>query len=548
MPQTPNTSEPHPLRRRSVLRAGGAAGAAALVIPALTLPSADAADGYFQHGVASGDPLPDRVILWTRLTPSAAATPGSGHGPRATVMWQVARDAKFTQIAASGETVTGPERDHTVKIDAAGLAAGGRYFYRFGYRGTYSPVGRTRTAPAPSATPGRLRFGLVSCANWQSGHFASYRRLAERGDLDAVLHLGDYLYEYGPAEYGNFRPHDPPHEMTTLADYRRRHAQYKTDPSLRALHAECPWIVTWDDHETANDAWSGGAENHTDGAEGTWAQRRAWAKQAYREWMPIRLGPGGVIYRRLRFGTLAELTMLDLRSYRAQQVDFANAGKADDPEQVIAGAEQLAFLQESLRGSGSQWKLIGTSVMFSPLLIPPLPQIIGKPLSDLLGILPADGAPFNFDQWDGYQHERGQLVRLLRSERVRDTVFLTGDIHMSFAAEVPLDAGTYPFSPTVATEFVVTSVTSDNLDEIAGVPPRTASVAVETAAKALNRHLKFAEMDSHGYAVLDVTAERAQCDWYFLADREDANSPAAHAKSFATASGTQRLTAVAGPV
>lgn len=509
--------------------------------------SSAAASAYFLHGVASGDPLPDRVILWTRLTPTATATPGSGVGPSADVGWQVAKDAKFAAVVASGAAATGPSRDHTVRIDATGLSAGSWYYYRFSYKGQYSPVGRTRTAPAPTASPPRLRFGLASCSNWQSGHFAAYRRLADRGDLDAVLHLGDYLYEYGAAEYGNFRRHDPPHEMTKLADYRRRHGQYKTDPSLQRLHAACPWIVTWDDHETANDAWSGGAENHTEGAEGTWTQRRAWAKQAYREWMPIRLGPDGVIYRRLRFGKLLELTMLDLRSYRSQQVDFANGGEADDPDRTMAGAPQLAFLQESLRSS-AQWKVIGTSVMFSPLLIPPVPQIIGKPLADLTGIFPEDGAPINFDQWDGYQYERRLLVSQLAGEKVKDTVFLTGDIHMSFATEVPVDAGLYPLSPTVATEFVVTSVTSDNLDEIAGVPPRTASVAVETAAQALNRHLKFVEMDSHGYAVLDVTAERAQCDWYFLADREDPASAATHAKSFATKAGTQRLTAVADPV
>lgn len=497
--------------------------------------------------MASGDPLPDRVILWTRVTPTDDATPGSGRGPRVTVTWQIATDPDFTRVVRRGEFVTGPERDHTVKIDAAGLTPATDYFYRFGYQGSFSRTGRTRTAPAAGEQPQRLRFGMASCANWQAGHFAPYRRLAERGDLDAMLHLGDYLYEYGPNEYGTFRPHDPPHEMVTLSDYRRRHAQYKTDPSLQALHADCPWIVTWDDHETANDTWSGGAGNHTEGEEGTWAERRAAAKQAYREWMPIRLGPGGVIYRSLRFGSLAELIMLDLRSYRAEQLGYDQLGRADDPDQVMAGSEQLAFLQRALR-SEAQWKLVGTSVMFAPLAIPPIPRILGKPLADLVGLLPEDGLPINFDQWDGYQYERRQIVNQLRTEGVRDTVFLTGDIHMSFGAEIPVDAGLYPLSPTVATEFVVTSVTSDNLDDIAGVPPRTASLPVETAARTLNRHLKYAEMDSHGYAVLDVTAERTQCDWYYVADREDPDSPARHAHSLATRAGTQRLRAVANPV
>lgn len=544
-PSDPETASRMPrIRRRSVIRAGGAA---ALAVPALSLPFARAQTDVFRHGVASGDPLPDRVILWTRVTPAADAVPGSGRGPQVAVTWQVATDADFTSVVAGGEVTTGPDRDHTVKVDAGGLRPGTEYYYRFSCLGSSSPVGRTRTAPADGVVPARLRFGVVSCANWQAGHFAAYRRMAERGDLDAVLHLGDYLYEYGPNEYGTFRPHDPPHEMTTLSDYRRRHAQYKTDPSLQALHAACPWIVTWDDHEFANDAWSGGAENHTEGSEGTWAERRAAAKQAYREWMPVRLGPGGVIYRRLRFGALAELTMLDLRSYRSRQLDVGQAGRADDPDQVMAGDAQLAFLQESLRAD-VQWKLIGTSVMFAPLLLPPVPRIIGKPLADLLGLLPEDGGPINYDQWDGYQYERRQLVRQLRRERVRDTVFLTGDIHMSFAAEIPVDAGAYPLSPTVATEFVVPSVTSDNLDDIAGVPPRTASIAVETAARTLNRHLKYAEMDSHGFVVLDVTPERTQCDWYYLADREAPDSPAKHARSMITPAGAQRLRSVANPV
>ncbi|MPY79713.1 MAG: alkaline phosphatase [Actinophytocola sp.] len=531
------------MRRRDVLRAGGLAGAATLLVPAL--PSHAAAPA-FQHGVASGDPLPDRVILWTRVTPADDATPGSGVGPDVTVRWQIATDADFRDVVASGAVRTGPARDHTVKVDADGLAPGRWYFYRFAWNDQHSAIGRTRTAPPVDVQPDRLRFGVVSCSNWQSGHFASYQHLAERGDVDVVLHLGDYLYEYAPGEYGSFRRHDPPHEMTTLADYRRRHAQYKTDPQLQALHAACPWIITWDDHETANDAWSGGAENHTEGAEGSWVDRRRQARRAYAEWMPIRFGSGGRLYRRLRFGTLAELTMLDLRSYRSKQA--SSVGEADDADRTLVGADQLAFLRDSLTADDVQWKLIGNPVIFSPLLLPPVPRIVGTPLADLTGLVPEDGVPFNVDQWDGYQHERRELIRLLANQGVQNTVFLTGDIHTSWAFEVPVDAGAYPLSRTVATEFVVPSVTSDNIDELTGAPPRTASVSVEQAAMALNRHLKWVELDSHGYTVCDVSADRVQVDWYFLADREDARSAARHAKSFAVTSGTQRLREVSDPV
>jgi len=540
----PDSPDPR-LRRRDVLRAGGLAGAATLLAPALPSSAAEAGPA-FRHGVASGDPLPDAVILWTRVTPVEDATPGSGAGPDVTVRWQIAHDPAFRDVVVGGTARTGPDRDHTVTVDATGLAPGRWYFYRFGWNGQHSAVGRTRTAPAATASPDRLRFGVVSCSNWQAGHFAAYQHLAERGDIDAVLHLGDYLYEYAPGEYGNFRPHDPPHEMVTLSDYRRRHAQYKTDPQLQALHAACPWIITWDDHEIANDAWSGGAENHTEGAEGSWTARRRRARRAYAEWMPIRFGDDWRLYRRLRFGTLAELTMLDLRSHRSKQA--ATVGEADDPGRTIVGAEQLGFLRDSLAAEDVRWKLVGNPVMFSPLLLPPAPRVVGEPLAELTGLVPEDGVPFNVDQWDGYQHDRRELIRLLGRRDVRNAVFLTGDIHTSWAFEVPVDAGTYPVSGTVATEFVVPSVTSDNIDELTGAPPRTASVSVEQAARALNRHLKWVELDSHGYTVFDVRADRVQMDWYFLADRENARSAATHAKSYAVTAGTQRMHEVSDPV
>jgi alkaline phosphatase D len=233
---------PQPLTRRSVLAGGAtAAGVSTVGLPALR---ADAATGrVFAHGVASGDPLPDGAVIWTRVTPTPTATPGSGRGPTVTVRWQVAADPDFRRVVRRGEFTTGPSRDHTVKLDVTGLDPATWYHYRFSYDGVRSRVGRLRTAPRRRATPDHLRFGVVSCANLQAGWFSAYRHLARRDDLHAVLHLGDYLYEYGPGEYGygqaneDVRPHDPAHEMVSLADYRRRHAQYKTDPDLQDLHA-----------------------------------------------------------------------------------------------------------------------------------------------------------------------------------------------------------------------------------------------------------------------------------------------------------------------
>ncbi|HEX6356767.1 alkaline phosphatase D family protein [Actinophytocola sp.] len=532
--------------RRSVLRVGAAGVVIGAGVVTAGATVASAAEPVFAHGIASGDPLPDGILLWTRVTPTPDATPGSGVGPAVDVTWEVATDAAFATIVRSGVVNTGPGRDHTVKVDVTGLSPATTYHYRFRLAGAVSGTGTTRTAPALSAAVARLRFGVVSCSNVPAGYFAAYRYLAERGDLDAVLHLGDYLYEYAGDFNGEaVRPHDPPREVLTLADYRLRHANYKSDPDLQRLHAAVPFIATWDDHEVANDAWSGGAENHTPGTEGDYATRKAVAHQAYFEWMPVR-NQADRIYRRLRFGLLAELFMLDLRSYRSQQVGIGNGG-TDDPNRTIVGAEQMAWLENGLVTSGGQWKLVGNSVMIAPFQLPPLsPDLLG-PLAELLG-LPSEGLSINPDQWDGYAADRRRLLATLAGNTVRDTVFLTGDIHSSWASDVPRDAGLYPLSPSVATEFVCTSVTSDNIDDILGVPPRSVSPALETAIRALNRHIKYVELDSHGASVLEVTPAGTQMDWYYLANKADPASALSWARSFRTRAGTQRVQSVGTPI
>ncbi|NEB06405.1 alkaline phosphatase D family protein, partial [Streptomyces sp. SID13726] len=272
----------------------------------------------------SGDPLPDGILLWTRVTPTPEAVPGSGTGPATQVTWEVAEDKAFTRITASGSVTATAATDHTVKADVRGLRPQTPYFYRFTAGAAVSPVGRTLTAPGHDASTPGVRFGVVSCANWESGWFSAYRHLAARTDLHAILHLGDYIYEYANGAYPEakyvVRAPEPKHEILTLADYRTRHGAYKTDADLQALHAAHAIVAIWDDHEFANDAWSGGAENHTPGAEGDWAARAAAAKQAYFEWMPVRTSTAGTVYRRLRFGNLADLHLLDLRTFRSQQV------------------------------------------------------------------------------------------------------------------------------------------------------------------------------------------------------------------------------------
>ncbi len=537
--------------RRTLIAAAGAAGAALSVVSATGGP-ASAANRYFRHGVASGDPRPRSVLLWTRVTPTEAAQPGSGAGPGATVVWEVARDPRFRRVAARGRVRTSAARDHTVKLDARGLSPATDYWYRFTYRGRRSLVGRTRTAPREGADNGNIRFGLVSCSNLQAGWFSPYRHLADRNDLDAVLHMGDYLYEYGPGEYGygqserDIRRHVPAKEIVSLSDYRRRHAQYKQDPDLQKLHAKAAFITTWDDHEVTNDQWRDGAENHDDG-EGDYQARRARAHRAYDEWMPTRMGgaaevgDGTRLYRRLRFGKLLELSMLDLRTYRSQQATAPVEPAVDDPARTITGEHQMAWLKHSLAEDRALWKVVGNPVMIAPVRLANLPAGTLEGVQDTTGLLPPEGVPYNVDQWDGYTADRREVLSHLRDHGVLNAVFLTGDIHSAWACDVPDDASTYPLSDSVATEFVCTSVTSNNLDDITGSPPRTTSIAVEEAIKTANRHVKYLNFDDHGYSVVDITRHRLQVDYFIISDRADRDATAERTQSWATRVNSQRV-------
>jgi alkaline phosphatase D len=556
-----------PVARRAVIAgAGAAATLAATATRASAAPTDRSRHPVFAHGVASGDPLPDAVLIWTRVTPTEASRPGSGTGPIVGVHWEVATDRRFRHVVRRGTFTTGPHRDHTVKVDVTGLRPATWYHYRFHLDGATSRVGRTRTAPAHHATPDHLRFGVVSCANWQAGWFTAYRGLVRRDDLHAIVHLGDYLYEYGPGQYGygqserDIRSHQPRHEIVSLADYRQRHAQYKTDADLQDLHAKYPWIVTWDDHEVANDQYRNGAENH-DASEGAYRSRRARAHRAYDEWMPARLSgtaalrDGDRLFRRLRFGTLAELSMLDLRSHRDRQVVTplptpvpAPVPEVSDPDRTITGRQQMAFLKDSLSRDRPQWRIIGNPVMIAPVDFGALPHDLVDPVNDVTGLLPRDGLPYNVDQWDGYTDDRREVFAHIRDHQVTDALFITGDIHSGWAAELPYDASTYPVGDSAGVEFVCSSVTSNNLKDITGSPARTTSVAVEEGIKANNRHIKYLDFDSHGFSVLDITAERAQMDWFVIGDRADRDTPITWSVSYATRAGTGRVEAVDKPV
>jgi alkaline phosphatase/alkaline phosphatase D len=528
------------LDRRTVLRVAGLS-AGASVVAAATLPgTANAAASLFQHGLASGDPLPGGILLWTRVTPTPESKPGSGAGPQVTVDWQLAADASFHTVVESGTRRTGPERDHTVKVDITGLTPATTYWYRFGLAGAWSATGRTMTAPAADAAVSRLRLGVVSCSNWEAGYFAAYRHLAERGDLNVVVHLGDYIYEYGTGEFDAggvvVRKTAPEHEILTLEDYRIRHALHKSDPDLQALHASVPWIITWDDHEVANDMWSGGAENHTPATEGDFRSRVAAARQAYAEWMPVRLGGDGHIYRRLRYGDLVELSMLDLRSYRSQQT---TGTEIDDPARTIAGTDQLQWLIDGVVNSTAKWKLVGNPVMISRLDLATLPAWLLEPLADLLGI-PDNGIVLNPDQWDGYNADRDRLVDALLAHKTQNVVFITGDIHTSWANELTTkDTGV---RKPAAAEFVVPSVTSDNFNDFLHTPPGgPLSHLAVGLLRATNPHVKWAELDGHGYGVLEVGTDRVRMDWYHLVDRTKKDTAARWVQAWSVGAGSAKI-------
>jgi alkaline phosphatase D len=461
-----------------------------------------AADGRFQHGVASGDPLTDRVIAWTRVTPSDPATTQA-----IDVRWRVATDPDLRRIIARGTATTDASRDYTVKVDVGGLRPGVTYYYAFDAAGEQSSVGRTKTLPMGEVS--RFRLALVSCSNYPAGFFNVYRCIANRPELDAVVHVGDYIYEFGEAEYGTGadigRVPKPPREAVTLADYRIRYATYRTDPDLQEAHRLFPFLAVWDDHEITNDAWSGGAANHNpDQGEGDWATRKAAAYKAYLEWMPIRESrePGIHLYRTFAIGSLANLVMIDTRSQRDRQVAGTNATALADPSRTMLGAAQEAWLFEQLRASnraGKAWTLLGQQVILSPTTPPGM----------------AAGNP---DTWDGYVGQRERVFDFLERERMRNLVVLTGDAHSSWGFDVPRTPWKNYRGASGEGSLAVELVTP----AISSIPPaifsRQGGDGLLAALRVALPHLKFLDGLRRGYIVADFTPQTMRASWYFIPD------------------------------
>ena len=448
--------------------------------------------GTFQHGVASGDPLSDRVVLWTRVSPSTDLP------AELDVSWWVALEPSAANPIRSGQTSARVERDYTVKLDVSGLAPDTSYYFGFSSQGERSVVGRTRTLPVEGVE--QVRLAVTSCANYPQGYFNAYRDIAETKDLHAVLSLGDYLYEYANDAYGDGtalnRVPVPNREIVSLGDYRTRHAQYKTDVDLQAAHAAHPWIVIWDDHESANDSWQGGAENHNpEQGEGDWAPRRAAAIKAYYEWMPIREVPTG-LFRSFRFGDLADLVMLDTRlEGRDKQVARDDFETANNPSRTLLGPVQESLFLDHLshtQNTQVQWKIVGQQVVFAPA---------------------TDGVTsFNPDSWDGYTAARSRVVNHIDEQGIDNVIILTGDVHSAWAMEVPSDSG----DKNHAVEFAAPAVSSPPLAS-------TSQVMKDLVARAQSEleHVRYIDGLNNGYLVVEVDRQRARAEWMYTGERQE---------------------------
>lgn len=554
----------------------------------------------FNHGVASGDPLADRVILWTRVTPSF-------HG-NVEIQWEVARDDDFRVSVASGSVITSAARDYTVKVDATGLRAGTTYFYRFRHGNTYSEIGRTRTLPSPGTA--QVRFALFSCANYPAGYFHVYAEAARHDDLDAVIHVGDYLYEYGMGEYATAdaealgRVPDPASETITLDHYRRRYAQYRGDPDLRAIHARHPFICVWDDHEIANDAYKDGAENHDGASEGEYALRRAAAVTAWYEWLPVReQEPGNPLrtYRSFDFGGLVALHMLDTRHVgRDQQLEYADfidpttgafdaagfAAALGALDRQLLGPAQTHWLQQQLADSSATWQVLGQQVLMGRMFLP-APLLTPEPTNPTVSFAQYTEIATAFLT---YQAIAAQLVaagqpvdaaHLLAAGMTMAQLQIVNDPAMQAIISAPsipynLDAWDgYPVARetvfamaraldknlvvlsgdthnawandlrdlqgnAIGVEFAGSSVSSPGLEEyLPGMPPDELAAGVMQ----LIPTLKYADTARRGYLLATFSAERARADWYFVDSVKTPQYTATLARSLAVlpGAGNRRL-------
>lgn len=515
----------------------------------------------FNHGVASGDPLSDAIILWTRITPESDAT--------ISVAWEVATDESFTDLITTGATTTNADSDYTVKVDAIGLTAGTTYYYRFISNGSYSVTGQTKTLV--SGSPESVKLAVISCSNYPTGYFNVYNLIAQQNDLDAVLHLGDYIYEYGRGGYASDNAESlnrqvlPETELFTLDDYRTRYAQYRSDNDLQAAHAKLPFISVWDDHEVANDTWREGAENH-DEDEGDFEERKLDALQAYFEWLPIRPwseGNNEQIYRHFAFGDLVDLYMLDTRVLaRDKQLDYSDYfdyssnlfdessfnNDLYETERNMLGNEQLTWLNEQVTANNATWQVLGQQVLMGEMKLPGAIALglmsttdyaelgalallaaryqagdttlteqetsyflenASKLTDEVVAQLSIPSIPYNLDAWDGYATEREKVLDIFQDNN-KNLVVLAGDTHNAWANDLSNSEGM-----VVGVEFATSSVTSPGLEYYLGISDDDAA-SIEAGLISLVDGLQYVNSNNRGYLTVTFSADSAQADWRFV--------------------------------
>ena len=495
----------------------------------------------FVYGVASGDPQSTSVVIWTHVD--------VGTNDAVTVVWETAEDEAFTTMRAKGEALTGPSRDYTVKVVLTDLQPGETLYYRFRVDDNYSPVGRTRTLPVGGVD--EARFAVVSCSNYPFGYFNVYDQIARRDDLNAIIHLGDYFYEYGPDGYGGEtgaelgRAHAPAKEVVTLEDYRQRHAQYKSDPSSIAMLAAHPLIAIWDDHETTNDSWKGGAQNHQPETEGDWEARKRAALQAYYEWMPVRDPEPGrareALLRSYEFGDLMSIAAIETRlmardrqlEYNEivptlktpEDIDNFRRNVLGDETRELLGQAQIDYLSDAFeRTRGKPWRLIANQVIMAKVTAPDLSPHVSE---EDIAALEAQwdqarafiefsklGLPTNLDAWDGYPAARERLYGLLREKGNEGLIVVTGDTHTWWANDLVAENG-----EKMGVELGVHSVTSPSPYGSSFLGGKGADYALLTAKD--NKDVRYISGENHGYIDLHVTKTEANAH-YMAVDRIDA--------------------------
>ncbi|CAH0990059.1 Phospholipase D [Sinobacterium norvegicum] len=509
----------------------------------------------FAQGVASGDPLADSVILWTRALPNDTDAV-------VTVDWEVATDSGFDDLIHNGSTTTDGSKDFTVKIDVQNLSSGTVYYYRFRANGTTSAEGTTKTLPEGSLEQAKL--AVVSCANFPAGYFHAYGEIAALDDIDAVLHLGDYIYEYADGDYatedaealGRQFAAGNAGECIELDDYRNRYAHYRGDENLQALHRKQPFITIWDDHEVANDSWREGAENHNpEAGEGEYLDRKLAALQAWFEWMPVRPASEGdeeIIYRSFEFGDLLSLHMLDTRiigrdeqiDYTDYQLDDYNApdlarfnSDVQSSDRTLLGATQLNWLQTAMQTSSATWQVLGQQVLMGKLTLPvelqsqildPNPDTLFPAFIELAGLKQRyiDGdvtltqdeikrvttvVPYNLDAWDGYDGER-EAIYATAKDSGKNLVVLAGDSHNAWANDLVNNNG-----DTVGVEFATASVSSPGLEEYLSLGDDLGVAGVtEGLLKTLADDLRYVNVAQRGFVITTFTPDEATSEWFFI--------------------------------